>query len=328
MNVQHTFDNVYPQQDTSSVLGKGRKHGKTKKKKKQKTQVETPSSPSAPKTAPQSSKNHPTAPMEDFLALYVQKLPRSLLDKIKGFLLEMVLCPGYYVPQIPSQTHNIALDNSKCDIARPQLLRLSQDIYRRYVQRLWTKNIIVIKVHDKFIQMIPVDGHLHDSYGYLINVSKKDFPSLEGQLTKKREAALSTAGDTDTFEEREDTSLSTPKAKELGEKQHNESSTVLRHFFRNIHSTKIIIEHTFLSADVHDSSGSWEGYSLNDDWLLSTTQVSTSRRESVAILWKAFTMITKRRANFHEVSRPELAGRWKEVRVEVIMVRNKVFVFI
>ncbi|KAL8688075.1 MAG: hypothetical protein Q9224_004980, partial [Gallowayella concinna] len=248
MNVQHTFDNVHPQQTRSSVLGKGRKHGKTKKQKKKKAQVETPSSLSDPKTAPYSSKNHPTAPLEDSLALCVHKLPRSLLDKVKDFLLEM----------IPSQTHNIPLDNMRCDIARPQLLRLSQDIHRKYVQRLWTKNTIVIKIHDRFIQMVPVEGHLHDPYAYLINTSKKDFPSLEGQLTKKRETALSTAGNTENFEEREDTSLTTPKVKEISEKQHNESTTVLRHFFRNIHSTKIIIEHTFLSADLHDSAGSWE----------------------------------------------------------------------
>ncbi|KAL8691694.1 MAG: hypothetical protein Q9224_004116 [Gallowayella concinna] len=176
--------------------------------------------------------------------------------------------------------------------------------------------------------MVPVEGHLHDPYTYLIDISKTESPSLEGQLTKKREAAMSSAGDKEAFEEREDASLSTPKVKELGEKQHSESTALLRHFFRNIHSTKTIIEHTFLSADLHDSAGSWEGYSFNDDWLLSTTQVSTSRRESVAILWKAFTMITKRRADFHEVLRPELTGRWKEVRVEVIMVRNKVFVLI
>ncbi|KAL9616900.1 MAG: hypothetical protein Q9204_008531 [Flavoplaca sp. TL-2023a] len=124
-----------------------------------------------------------TLPQEDpqysnLIHLLHTKLPQELFDQIEFTVYEMVFCPGHLYFDV-SGTYSGAIEENVPDfqrpleVARPELLCLSKDIYQNYVVRMWQENVCMVKTESgKVRQMELVRGHLEDPLGYLESIGE------------------------------------------------------------------------------------------------------------------------------------------------------------
>ncbi|KAL8870428.1 MAG: hypothetical protein Q9198_007630 [Flavoplaca austrocitrina] len=90
----------------------------------------------------------------------------------------MVFCPGHLYFDV-SGTDSEAIEENflifqrPLEVARPEMLCLSKDIYQKYAVRMWQENICIVKTESgKVRQMELVRGHLEDSLGYLESIGE------------------------------------------------------------------------------------------------------------------------------------------------------------
>ena len=90
----------------------------------------------------------------------------------------MVFCPGHLYFDV-SGTDSKAIEENVPDfqrpleVARPELLCLSKDVYQIYAVRMWQETVCIVKTESgKVRQMELVRGHLEDSLGYLESIGE------------------------------------------------------------------------------------------------------------------------------------------------------------
>ncbi|KAL8838321.1 MAG: hypothetical protein Q9176_005132 [Flavoplaca citrina] len=114
----------------------------------------------------------------NLIRLLRTKLPQELFDQIESTVYEMVFCPGHLYFDV-SGTDSEAIEENflifqrPLEVARPEMLCLSKDIYQKYAVRMWQENICIVKTESgKVRQMELVRGHLEDSLGYLESIGE------------------------------------------------------------------------------------------------------------------------------------------------------------
>ncbi|KAL8665765.1 MAG: hypothetical protein Q9168_007635 [Polycauliona sp. 1 TL-2023] len=255
----------------------------------------------------------------------VLRLPQELIDMIKEELLEVLFCPGYYLPQVHDQaTYTWRLQTH--DIARPELLRLNKEIYNRYQLRMWMENTCVVKMKSGlYFELVPVYGHLRDAndpWRYVFEQSKASYPGLinDMDLTKPR-----------PFK----TKLRQGDSKDLDDATGWSIKYSVRGLLNGLPKIRndqgLILEYLQL-ADRYDSLGTWLGVGLPEHFhgpgWFGRTESPRSVEVSQDILLKAITILTKRTAACHAQRLPEMANRFQERRVCIILVGIHIFLFL
>ncbi|KAI4102760.1 MAG: hypothetical protein LQ339_004499 [Xanthoria mediterranea] len=104
--------------------------------------MNTSSSGAAPPPAPLEANNDTSIG-----AMMRQKLPQEIYDLIEHHFYQLTFLPGYVYPlgkpHFDDPASPEAQDWARRAKARPELLRLSKDVYKRYRPRIYTENIVV-----------------------------------------------------------------------------------------------------------------------------------------------------------------------------------------
>ncbi|KAI4218514.1 MAG: hypothetical protein LQ349_008680 [Xanthoria aureola] len=195
------------------------------------------------------------------------------------------------------------------------MLRLNKKIYRKYLHRMWTENTCVVKTASgKHVEMIPVQGHREDPYGYLIERSKQQSPSLAAQL------AFQQSRENGTF---------------LHEDNGNNTSMELDHFcaglvkrlLERLSVTSMMMKIPLLFTDQYDAAGAWVGIELPEDITMLPVRRDIHIQEHARILWKAFTFMTGRRRECHREVVPLMAKSYNLVEPALIVVEDQIYIF-
>ncbi|KAI4265548.1 MAG: hypothetical protein L6R38_009336 [Xanthoria sp. 2 TBL-2021] len=307
MDVRHTFSNQFAQQ---------------KRKKPSRKKRSPPSIPSIPPATAdfvaQPAVANACCSQDDNIVDLILELTQELVDMIQEYFFETIFCPGHYLPQIHNQPYH-TWNKKTCQISRPDMLRLNRDIYRKYVQRMWTENTCVVKKESGlYFEMVPVQGHLCDPYGYLIERSKKHFPWLEKRLVARQFIdhghAGSRSGDIGLSPQTFEGSLD------------RWSATRLKLLLERLYVTSVV-EIPLIFTDQYSSAGDWFGIKLPEDINRLPDEGGIHPQEHSRILWKTFTFMARRRKECHRELMPLMAKKHNVVKLDLIMVLNQIFVF-
>lgn len=235
---------------------------------------------------------------------------------IEGYFLETIFCPGYFLPQIHHQASHTWKGKTH-PIARPDMLRLNQEIYRKYLHRMWTENTCVVKTGDgEYLEMIPVQGHREDPYGYLIEQCKQHSPSLEPEilLLQSRDDRLS----------RHESEEFDPS---LQDQLDHFFATRVKRLLESLSVTSMMMEMPLVFTDQYDAAGEWVGNQLPEDITMLPDHRGIHPKEHARILWRAFTFMAGRRKECHREVVTLMAERYNFVEPALIVVQNQIYVF-
>lgn len=283
MDIQHTFSNIFPQQKRQHRRARGKRA--------------TPN-----------------------LIDRIHNLPQELVDIIEGYFLESVFCPGYFLPQIHHQASHTWNKETR-PIARPDMLRLNKEIYRKYLPRIWTENTCVVKTgNGKYLEMIPVQGHREDPYGYLIEQNKRHNPSLAAQLAfqQSRENGSSLHESDDSME---------PLQRPLDHFYAGVLKRLLERLSEMPLAEMSVMKIPLVFTDHYNAVGAWGGIELPEDITMLPDRGGIHPLEHARILWRAFAFMAGRRKECHRGVVSLMAKQYNSVEPALIVVGNQIHVF-
>ncbi|KAI4222164.1 MAG: hypothetical protein L6R36_006359 [Xanthoria steineri] len=289
MDIQHTFSNTFPQQK--------KQHRRARKK-----------------------RGHHDTNLVD----RIHKLPQELVDMIEGYFLETIFCPGYFLPQIHHQASHTWNAETR-PIARPDMLRLNREIYRKYRLRIWTENTCVVKTGGsrKYLEMIPVLGHREDPWSYLIEQCTQHSPSLAAELTFQQ----SRENGTSLHEDNENDTPTEPLRNTLDLFCAGVVKRLLGKLSEMSLSEMSVMKIPLLFTDRYDAAGAWGGIELPEDITMLPVRRHIHLQKHARILWKAFTFMAGRRKECHREAVPLMAKRSNPIKPALIVVQNRIYVF-
>ncbi|KAL8772404.1 MAG: hypothetical protein Q9209_002355 [Squamulea sp. 1 TL-2023] len=254
-----------------------------------------------------------------------RKLPPELVNQIEETVYEMVFCPGYVYIDVSGFQNALIVFHMLDKLARPELLCLSKDLHRRYSVRLWTENICIIKTESqKYLEIIPVRGHLDDPLNFLFSIGEREehIKSLHQYMIDQEQICQYSL------------LLSQDSPPKPLEKIHKTSAKALVKYLYSVGEkchcgNGLYKKAIFRFADTYGGLGEWLGLGMEPltDHDRGTAKSRSQPPQRIQIMWKVVSLITGRTKECHERLQPEMANQIRQVDVELIQIRNRIYIF-